>query len=145
MQLASGCCFALLRPDAVPFLFLRRSLRLFLMLLKPLRVLFGLLGTLLGASLSLLGRSLAVLGRNWSGFGSLSGHFDFYQFFGWIFGAKRVPNGRHFGRQNGAKIDPKSRCKFKSEIITSWSRLGSKLARFPLRLGVKNVDLSLVV
>ena len=111
---------------------------------KTLRVLFGLPGTLLGVSWSLLGRSLAVLGRNWGGFGPLSGHFDFYQFFGWIFGAKRVPNGRHFGRQNGAKIDPKSRCKFKSEIITSWSRLGSKLARFPLRLGVKNIDFSLV-
>ena len=114
------------------------------MVLRPLGGLFGLLGTLLGASWSLLGRSLAVLGRNWGGFGPLSGHFDFYQFFGWIFGAKRVPNGRHFGRQNGAKIDPKSRCKFKSELITSWSRLGSKLARFPLRLGVKHIDFSLV-
>ena len=55
-----------------------------------------------------------------------------------------MPKGRHFGSQNGAKIDPKSRCKFKSEIITSWSRLGAILARFPLRLGVKNDDFSLV-
>ena len=114
------------------------------MFLRPLGVLFGLLGTLLGASWSLLGRSWAVLGRNWGDFGQLLGHFDFYHFFGVILGAKRVPKGRRFGRQNGAKIDPKSRCKFKSEIVTSWSRLGSKLARFPLRLGVKHIDFSLV-
>ena len=93
---------------------------------------------------SLLGRSWAILGRNWGGFGPLLGHFDFYYFFGVILGAKKVPKGRHFGRQNGAKIDPKSRCKFKSEIVTSWSRLGSKLARFSFRLRVKNVDFSLV-
>ena len=100
-------------------------------------MLFGLLGTVLGASWSLLGPSRAVLGRHWGGFGPLWGHFDFYVFLGLILGAKRVPKGRHFGRQNGAKIDPKSRCKFKSEIITSWSRLGSKLARFRFRLGSK--------
>ena len=55
-----------------------------------------------------------------------------------------MPKRRHFGSQNGAKIDQKKRCKFKSEKVTSWSRLGSKLARFPLRLGVKHVDFSLV-
>ena len=64
--------------------------------------------------------------------------------FGSILREKRVPKGRHFGRQNGVKIDPKSKCKFKNEIITSWSRLGSILSRFPVRLGVKNIDLSLV-
>ena len=55
-----------------------------------------------------------------------------------------MPKGRHFGSQNGAKIDQKKRCKFKSEKVTSWSRLGAILGRFPRRLGVKNVDFSLV-
>ena len=30
-----------------------------------------------------------------------------------------------------------------SEKVTSWSRLGAILGRFPRRLGVKHVDLSL--
>ena len=55
-----------------------------------------------------------------------------------------MPKGRHFGSQNGAKIDQKKRCKFKSEKVTSWSRLGAILGRFPRRLGVKNIDFSLV-
>ena len=114
------------------------------MFLRPLGVLFGLLGALLGASWSLLGRSWAVLGRNWVVLGRLLGHFDLLLFFGTILGAKRVPKGRHFGSQNGAKIDQKKRCKFKSEKVTSWSRLGAILGRFPRCLGVKNVDLSVV-
>ena len=114
------------------------------MLLKPLRVLFGLLGALLGLSWGLLGRSWAVLGRNWVVLGRLLGHFDFHLFFRTILGAKRVPKGRHFGSQNGAKTDEKKRCKFKSEKVTSWSRLGAILGRCPLRLGVKHVDFSLV-
>ena len=44
--------------------------------------------------------------------------------------AKRVPKGRHFGSQNGTKIDPKLRSKFKSEKVASWDRLGSILGRF---------------
>ena len=86
----------------------------------------------------------AVLGRNWVVLGRLLGHFNFSLFFGAILGAKRVPKGRHFGSQNGAKIDATSRRKFKRENVTSWIRLGSILARFPIRLGVKNVDFSLV-
>ena len=43
--------------------------------------------------------------------------------------AKRVPKGRHFGSQNGIKIDPKMRSKFKIEKIASWDRLGSTLGR----------------
>ena len=61
------------------------------------------------------------------------------------FGSKKGPKGTHFGRQNGATIDPKSRCKFKSEIVTPWSRLGSKLARCSLRLGVNNIEFYLVL
>ena len=34
------------------------------------------------------------------------------------------------GSQNGAKIDPKTRSKFKSEKVASWDRLGSILGRF---------------
>jgi len=113
--------------------------------LKPLRMLFRLLGALLEASWSLLGRSWAVLGRNWVVLGQLLGHFDFLLFFGAILGAKRVPKGRHFGSQSGAKINQKQRCKFKSEKVTSWSRLGAILGRCPRRLGVKNVDFSFVL
>ena len=55
-----------------------------------------------------------------------------------------MPKGRHFESQNGAKIDQKKGCKFKSEKVTSWSRLGAILGRFPRRLGVKHVDFSSV-
>ena len=65
IQFPSGCCFVLLKLDAVPVGLLRHSSRLLGVFLKPLRVLFGLLGSLLGASWGLLGRSWAVLGRNW--------------------------------------------------------------------------------
>ena len=41
-----------------------------------------------------------------------------------------MPKGRHFGSQNGTKIDPKLRSKFKSEKVASWDRLGSILGRF---------------
>ena len=34
------------------------------------------------------------------------------------------------GSQDGAKIDPKTRSKFKSEKVASWDRLGSILGRF---------------
>ncbi len=54
--------------------------------------------------------------------------------------AKRVPKGRHFGSQNGAKIDPKTRSKFKSEKVASQERLGSILARFGGRPGGIFVD-----
>ena len=114
------------------------------MFLKPLRVLFGLLGTLLGASWSLLGRSWAVLGRNWVVLGRLLEHFDFYYFLKRFWEQKGCPTGGIFGSPNGAKIDQKKRCKFKSEKVTSWSRLGAILDQFPSRLGVKNVDFSLV-
>ena len=76
--------------------------------------------------------------------GRLLGHLIFLLFFGAVLGAKRVPKGTHFGSQNGAKIDQKKRCKFKSEKVTSWSRLGAILGRFPRPLGVKFVDFSLV-
>ena len=44
------------------------------------------------------------------------------------------------GRQNGAKIDPKTRSKFKSEKDASWERLGSILVRFGGRPGAMFID-----
>ena len=60
-------------------------------------------------------------------------HFEqsnFRSIFCPILVAKRVPKGRHFGSQNGTKIDPKTRSKFKSEKVASWDRLGSIWDRF---------------
>ena len=57
IQFPSGCCFVLLRPDAVPFGLLRHSSTLLGVFLKPLGVLFELLGSLLGASWEPLGAS----------------------------------------------------------------------------------------
>ena len=96
------------------------------MFLKPLRVLFGLLGALLGLSWGLLGRSWAVLGRNWVVLGRLLGHLDLLLFFGTILGAKRVPKGRHFGSQGGAKIDKKRGADSRAKK----SPLGVVLVRF---------------
>ena len=50
------------------------------------------------------------------------------------------PSWGNLGSPNGAKIDQKKRCKVKGEKVTSWSRLGVILGRFPRRLGVKNVE-----
>ena len=87
------------------------------------------------------------LGAKLCGPGTTFGALDIIiiiYFFEAILRAKRVPKGRHFGSQSGAKIDQQKRCKFKSEKVTSWSRLGAILSRYPRRLGVKNVDFSLV-
>ena len=56
-----------------------------------------------------------------------------------------VPKGRHFGRQNGAKIIPKMRFKFKNEKVASWKRFWMILGRFGSCLGLKNVVFSLVL
>ena len=55
---------------------------------------------------------------------------NFVSFFLSIWVAKRMPKGRHFGSQNGTKIDPKSKLKFKREQLASWERLGSILDGF---------------
>ena len=109
------------------------------MFLKPLEMLFWLLGALLGASWGDLEPSWSEIEVILGDFGCTSNCF---LFFGPILGAKRMPQGRHLGGQNGAKTDPKSRCKFKSEKITSSSRLGTIFIRFPWRLGIKNIDVS---
>ena len=140
-----------MRPDAVPFGLLRHSSMLLGVFLKPLRVLFELLGSLLGASWeplgaswSFLGRSWAVLGRNCVVLGRLFGHLIFSLFFERFWEQKGCPKGRHLGSPNRAKIAQKKRCKFKSEKVTSWTRLGAILGRFPRRLGVKHIDFSCV-
>ena len=109
--------------------------------MRALDGILGGLGGLLGSSWVVLGWSWGVLGRSWGGPGEVLGglvailgrHFErsnFRSIFGSILVAKRVPKGRHFGSQNGAKTDPKTMSKFKSEKVTSWKRLGSILVRF---------------
>ena len=91
-----------------------------------------------------LGAILGRLGAKLGGLGATFGSLRCLMIFQNDFGSKRVPKGRHVGSQNGAKIDQKKRCKFKSEYVTFWSRLGAIWGRFPRRLGVKNIDFSLV-
>ena len=55
-----------------------------------------------------------------------------------------MPKGRHFGSQNGAKIDPKTGSKFKTEKVASGKRLGTILARFGGRPGGLFIDFLLV-
>ena len=55
----------MLKPDAVPFGLLRHSSKLLGVFLKPLRVLFELLGSLLGGSWGPLGASWGDLGPSW--------------------------------------------------------------------------------
>ena len=54
-------------------------------------------------------------------------------------GGPRVPQGRRFGSQNGAKIDFKTGSKFKSEKSASRRRLGAILSRFLGPSGRQNV------
>ena len=91
-------------------------------------------GSLLGGPGALRGGSGGRLGGVLGALGTILGRhceqFIFRSIFGSILVAKRVPKGRHFGSQNGIKIDPKMRSKFKIEKIASWDRLGSTLGRF---------------
>ena len=64
--------------------------------------------------------SLGVLGRSWGHLGSQ----------GSILAGKRGSKGRPFGRQNGAKIDQKARCRFRSEKVASWKRFWMMSRRF---------------
>ena len=103
----------------------------------PLGLLWSSSGASRGVPGELLGRLGALLGRSFV-------EIKCSSILGSILAPKRVPKGRHLGSPNGAKIDQQKRCKFKSEKITSWSRLGAILGRFSRRLGVKNVHFSLV-
>ena len=90
----------------------------------------------LGSLLEPLGAILGRLGAKLCGLGATFGALDFLLLFGAILVAKRVPKGRHFGSQNGANIDKQKRCKFKSEKVTSWSRLGA-IFTFLIKMGVQ--------
>ena len=79
-----------MKPDAVPFGLLRHSSRLLGLFLKPLRVLFELLGSLLGGSWEPLGASWGALGGLLEPLEAIWGRF-------W-----RPSRG-----QVGSKIDPK--------------------------------------
>ena len=134
-----------MRPDAAPFGFPTRFWESLFGVFEASWGAFWASRGSLGSLLEPLGAILGRLGAKLCGLGATFGALDlFIFFFGAILGAKRVPKGRHFGSQNGAKIDQKKRCKFKSEKVTSWSRLGAILDRFARRLGVKNIDFSLV-
>ena len=89
------------------------------------------------------GGSRALLGRSWGGFGAILEAIlspdDARSIFGPILVAKRVPQGRRFGSQNGAKIDPKTGSKFKSEKSASRRRLGAIWGRFLRPSGRRNV------
>ena len=72
----------------------------------------------LGWSWGVVGRSWGVLERSWEGLGEVLGGLgvilgrqfaqsNFRSIFGSILVSKRVPDGRHFGSQNGAKSHPK--------------------------------------
>ena len=72
--------------------------------LGPFLAALGSLLVRLGLILEPLGAILGRLGAKLDSLGTTFGHFDLLLFFGAILGAKRVPKGRHFGSQNGAKI-----------------------------------------
>ena len=100
---ASGCCFALLRPDAIPFGFLRRFSTLFLMVLKPLGVLFWASWGSLGGILEPLGAILGRLGTKLSGLGATFGAFRFLMFFWSDFGSKKGAQREAFGEPKRSK------------------------------------------
>ena len=108
----------------------------------------GPLGGVSGGLEAILGGSGAVLARSWSDFlNSPISDPSFYRFFlrFWsVLVAHRVPKGSHFGSQNGAKIDPKTGSKFKTEKVASGKRLGTILARFGGRPGRIFIDFLLV-
>jgi hypothetical protein len=90
----------------------------------------------LGHSGRLRGASWEGLGRSWGDLGATLEAVRFRIVFLSILSAKRVPKGRHFGSQNGAKIDPKiiqNRSRFsrakKYPSRSSWDRLGAVLGR----------------
>ena len=101
------------------------------MFLKPLRVLFGLLGTLLGASWSLLGRSWAVLGRNWVVLDRLLGTSIFDDFLDRCWEQKGYPKGGILG----AKTEPKSIQNRGRNLRAKKLCLGGDLGRFGVVLG----------
>ena len=96
----------------------------------------------MGASwslLELLGAILGRLGAKLCGLGATFGALDFvYYFFEQFWEQTECPK-EAFGEPKRSKNLSKKRYKSNSEKVTSWSRLGAILGRFPRRQGVKNV------
>ena len=95
----------------------------------------------LGASWGDLGPSWGEIVWSWGDFWGIRFLSDFLERF-WE--QKGCPKGGILGAKTEQK-SMKKRCKFKSENITSWSRLGAIWGRCSRRLGVKNIDFSLVL
>ena len=91
----------------------------------------------LGASWGDLGPSWSEIGWSWGDFWGTS-IFDYFVERFWE--QTGCPKGGILGAQTEQKLIKKKRCKFKSQTVTSWSRLGAILARFPKGLGAKNND-----
>ena len=98
----------------------------------------------LGSLLEPLGAILGRLGTKLSGLGATFWALRFFIIFLSDFGSKKGAQREAFWEPKRSKNRSKKKYKFKSEKITSWSRLGAIWGRFPRRLWVKNVDFSLV-
>ena len=110
IEFPSGCRFTLLRHDAAPFGFPTRFWRVFLLFLRPLGVLFGLLGDSLGSLLEPLGAILGRLGAKLGGLGATFGALRFLIIFWSDFGSKK-------GAQREAFWEPKrSKNRSKKEV-----------------------------
>ena len=96
------------------------------------------------ASRGSLGSLLEPLGANLGGLGATFGALGFLMIFLSDFGSKKGAQREAFWQPKRTENQSKKRCKFKSEKVTSWSRLGPILGRFQRCLGVKHVDLSCV-
>jgi hypothetical protein len=96
-----------------------------------------------GLSWEPLGASWGDLGAKLGGLGATFGALGFLMIFLSDFGSKKGAQREAFWEPKRSK-DKKTRCKFKSEKVTSWSRLGAILGRFPRCRGVNNVDFSMV-
>ena len=95
------------------------------MFLKPLRVLFGLLGTLLGASWGDLGQSWDEIGLSWGDFWDTSIIDDVFELF---LQEKGCPKGCIWEAKTEQKSMKKKRRKFerKSHLLeSSWCDFGS--------------------
>ena len=95
------------------------------MFLKPLRVPFGLLGTLLGASWSLLGRLGAKLGGLGATFGTLRFLVIFWNDFGSKKGAQREAFWEPKRCQNQSKKEVQIQERKSHLLESSWCDFGS--------------------
>ena len=119
-----------MRRDAVPFGLLRHSSRLVGVFLKPLRVLFELLGSLLGGSWEPLGASWGDLGPSWGEIGVVLGHFWSTLIFINFLESFWEQKGCRKGGILGGKMEPKSIQNRGANLRAKLSPLGVVLVRF---------------